>query len=81
MTTNTNRLYRSKDDKMITGLCGGIAEQYNLDPGIVRILTLLMILFTFPLGLVAYFVAALIIPSEGETENIDQSTLEDVDEE
>lgn len=80
MTQNTDskRLHRSNDDKMVTGLCGGIAETYDLDPSLVRILALLAIIFTFPVGLIAYFLATLIVPSEDEVE-AGQKTLEETE--
>jgi len=79
MTDNRKRVYRSQDDKMITGLCGGIAEAYSFDPSMIRILTLLIVIFTFPIGLVAYFAAALLVPSEDKVNG--QPTLEDVEKE
>jgi phage shock protein PspC (stress-responsive transcriptional regulator) len=67
MTDNSNRkLYRSTDDKMITGLSAGIAEAYDMDPAMVRIIVLLVVIFTFPIGLIAYLVAAMVVPSENE---------------
>lgn len=69
MTDNRDRLYRSSDDKMITGLCGGIAEVYGFDPSMVRLLTLLVVIFTFPIGLIAYFAGALIVPKEEDVED------------
>lgn len=54
------KLYRSRSNRMICGVCGGIAEYFNLDPSIVR---LLFVLFGCTgTGIVAYVVAAIIIP-------------------
>jgi phage shock protein C len=57
------RLYRSNRNKMICGVCGGIAEYINIDPTIVR---LLWVVFSFAggAGLLAYIIAAIIIPVE-----------------
>lgn len=55
------RLYRSVNDKKICGVCGGIAEYTNLDPSLVRIITLLLC-FSGGVGVMAYFIAALVIP-------------------
>ena len=60
-----NRLYRSESDRMIAGVCGGIAEVYDLDPSLVRLATLIFVLSAGS-GLIAYLVAWLIIPSESE---------------
>ncbi len=57
------KLYRSERDKMIAGVCGGIADYYNVDANIVRLLTVVLSLFTGA-GVVAYIVAAAILPKE-----------------
>jgi phage shock protein C len=57
------RLYRSKTNKIIAGVCGGIAEYSNIDPTIVRLLWLLFSLI-WGTGLVAYIIAWIIIPEE-----------------
>jgi|APHM01.1.fsa_nt_gi Putative stress-responsive transcriptional regulator len=58
------RLYRSEDDKMLGGVCGGIAEVYEFDPALVRLITLLLILSGItPL---IYIVAWIVIPSKSE---------------
>lgn len=54
------KLYRSVKDKMICGVCGGIAEYFNIDPTIVRLICLIFA-FSGP-GLLVYIIAALIIP-------------------
>jgi phage shock protein C len=54
------RLYRSSRNKMICGVCQGLAEYMNIDPTIVR---LLWVIFAFSgIGLFAYIVAAIIMP-------------------
>ena len=57
------KLYRSKSDKKIAGVCGGLAVYLGLDITVVRLLCVLACLFT-GIGLVAYIVAAVIIPEE-----------------
>ena len=60
--TSPRRLLRSRD-RVLAGVCGGLAEYFELDPTLVRILTALIILFSgFITGLIVYLVAALIIP-------------------
>lgn len=56
------RLYRSETSRMICGVCGGIADYIHIDPTIVRLL--FAILGFTGTGIVAYLVAAIIIPSE-----------------
>ncbi len=58
------RLYRKKRNAMICGVCAGMGEYIGLDPTILR---LIWALFGCTLvGIVAYFVAALIIPNDPE---------------
>lgn len=56
------RLYKSSSNYMICGVCGGIAEYFNLDPTLVR---LAWVLFSClgGSGVLAYIVAAIIIPN------------------
>lgn len=64
------RLYRSEDDRILGGVCGGIAEVYDLDPTLVRLATALLVLGTGA-GLFVYLIAWLIMPAESELENHD----------
>ena len=56
------KLYRSNTNKKIAGVCGGVAEYFNIDPTIVRLAVAFCVLFA-GFGLLAYIVAALVIPS------------------
>jgi len=53
-------LYRSRRNRIIAGVCGGIGEYFNIDPIIVRILAIVIPGF----GWFAYFICAIIIPNE-----------------
>ena len=57
------RIYRSRTDKKIFGICGGIGEAYDIDPNIVRIVAVFLCFLTglVPL-IVTYIVARLILP-------------------
>jgi phage shock protein C len=59
------RLYRSRDDRMIAGVAGGLAEYLGLDPSLVRIGWAILIL-AGGLGLVIYIIMAIIVPEEPE---------------
>lgn len=59
------RLYRSRKDSMIGGVCAGIADYLNVDPTIVRIITVILA-FSAGFGVVPYFALWLIIPEEPE---------------
>ena len=56
------KLYRSKTNKMLAGVCGGLGEYTNLGPTIVRLIAVLIGLSGA--GLVAYLVCAVIIPEK-----------------
>jgi PspC domain. len=59
------RLYRSVRNKMICGVCQGIAEYINLDPTIVRLLWVLLSLWG-GVGIILYIAAAIIMPVKPE---------------
>lgn len=54
------RLYRSRKDKMLAGICGGLAEYFAVDPSLVRIACVLLCLYAGT-GLLVYILAAIII--------------------
>jgi len=57
------RLYRSRKDKILGGVCGGIAEYFNTDPTIVRILWVLLSLAD-GIGILLYIAMWIIVPQE-----------------
>ena len=57
------RLYKSYVNSMVCGVCGGIAEYFNVDPTLVRLLWVLITCASFGTGIIAYIIAAIIIPS------------------
>lgn len=59
-----DRLYRSRDDRMLAGVAGGLAEYWGADPSLVRVIWALLVLFTGGLALVIYIVMAIVIPEE-----------------
>ena len=62
------KLYKIEQGRVFCGVCGGIAEYLNLDHNIVRLLAVLISVFTavFPM-FIAYIVMACIIPAKSET--------------
>jgi phage shock protein C len=56
------RLYRSPDDRMLAGVAGGMAETYDMDPALVRVVWTLLIIFTGGVFLILYVVMALVVP-------------------
>lgn len=60
-TKEIKRVYRSKKNKMLAGVCGGIAEYFEVDPVLVRLLFVLLLFMGF-VGIIIYLVAWLLIP-------------------
>ena len=56
------KLYRTRQNKMLAGVCGGIAAYFNMDPTLIRVAWAL--LGATGTGIVAYIICALVIPEE-----------------
>jgi len=57
------KLYRSKDERMIWGICGGMANYFDFDPTIIRVLWVISLFFG-GFGILAYIVLRFVIPLE-----------------
>lgn len=55
-------LYRSRDDRTIAGVCGGIAEYAGLDPALVRLIAVALAVITHGGAILAYVIMALVVP-------------------
>lgn len=58
------RLVRSRDDRWLSGVCGGVAKYLGVDSNLVRLLVVLGTIFGFGSLLVAYVVAWILMPQE-----------------
>ena len=56
------RLYRSSVNYMLTGVCGGIAEYFNIDPTLVRRAWVIFTCASFGAGILAYIISSIVIP-------------------
>jgi len=63
MPQKIKKLYRSRKDRMICGVCGGLGEYLGVDPTIVRILWILFSL-AYGAGILAYILACIVIPEK-----------------
>jgi phage shock protein C len=60
---NPKRLYRSRKESVIAGVCGGIAERYGWEPVLLRVATVMaFFLFAGPLIILAYIIAWMVMP-------------------
>lgn len=57
------RLYKSRENRVLCGVCGGIGEYFNIDPVIVRLL-LVVLCCAGGSGVIGYIIAAIIIPEQ-----------------
>lgn len=57
-------LFRSRDERVIAGVAGGLAERLDLDPALVRIVWLLLVPLTGGFALLVYIVMAIVVPDE-----------------
>ena len=64
------KLYRSNSNRMLAGVCAGVAEYFNIDPTVVRVIWAVTSLFAF-VGVVAYAVCAFVIPEKPDTDIVD----------
>lgn len=58
------RLYRSRNDRMISGLCAGLGKYIGLDPTVVRLIFAITAIFLFPMPIIIYLVMMLVVPEE-----------------
>lgn len=63
MNVEQKKLYRSRSKRMICGVCGGVGEYLNIDPTVIRLLWVVLSFVGFS-GVIAYIIAAIIIPEE-----------------
>ncbi len=60
------KFYRSKKKRVIAGICGGLAEYFEIDPIIVRLLALILVL-SLGAGFIAYIIAWIVVPEEPDS--------------
>ncbi len=61
---NGKRLYKIREGKKLEGVCGGIAEYFNVDPTLIRLGWALLTACTVGTGIVAYIVCAIVVPEK-----------------
>jgi len=71
------RLYRSKSDRMIWGVCGGLAKYFDMDSTVVRIIAVLLLLVGVAPAVIAYIIMAIVIPAEGSQTTQPKDTVKE----
>jgi phage shock protein PspC (stress-responsive transcriptional regulator) len=80
MSNNYKRLYRSRDDRMIAGVCGGLGEYFDIDPTLVRLIFVFGAFITGSGLFWAYLIMMLIVPEEpAASESVVTTSAEDVE--
>jgi phage shock protein PspC (stress-responsive transcriptional regulator) len=64
------RLYRSKTQRMLGGVCGGIGEHIDVDPTVIRLVWAVLTLLSVGIGIIAYIIAWIIVPEEGTVDDV-----------
>lgn len=72
------RLYKSSTDKIIDGVCGGIADYFDMDPSIVRLICVATA-FAGGSGVILYIIAAIILPRDVEIKGVYQESYKDTE--
>ncbi len=67
MNNDYRELRKSTTNKTLCGVCGGIGEYFKVDPTVIRLLWILISLGSFGVGVIGYFIAAVVIP-EGKSD-------------
>ncbi len=67
MANPPKKLYRSRSDRMLAGVCGGLGEYLNIDSTLVRLITVLLTIW-FPFLVFAYFILFIVVPREPEVQ-------------
>lgn len=64
MNNEPKKLYRSRTNKMIAGVCGGLADYFKVDPTVMRLIAVLLLVFTGGAAFLAYIILWIVVPEE-----------------
>lgn len=62
------KLYRSRTDKMVAGVCGGLGKYLGIDPTLIRLIFALLVFFGVGSGILIYLVLMIVVPLEPEAD-------------
>ena len=71
------RLYRSRSNRILAGVCGGLAVYFDMDPTIVRLIAVLTLFIGFFPSVIAYIVLAIVVPSQDSTTKQPEETVKE----
>jgi phage shock protein PspC (stress-responsive transcriptional regulator) len=67
------RLYRSKNERMLGGVCAGLGEHFDIDPTVIRLVWAVITVLSIGTGVLVYIIAWILIPEE-ESGSSEQKT-------
>ncbi len=70
------KLYRSEKDKMIGGVCGGLAQYFSIDVTIIRVLFALIVIYGGS-GLILYIILWIVVPTESQIKVASQEVIKE----
>ena len=68
-------LYRTHQGRMVAGVCSGLGEYFGVDPNLIRVIFLVLTVFTAGVGVLIYLLAWIVIPEEGEKTSIAENMI------
>ena len=71
----TKKLLRTRDGRLVAGVCSGIGDYLGVDANVIRLIFALITVFTAGLGILLYLVAWVVLPEEGEPTSIAEKMI------
>ncbi len=71
----SKRLVRTRDGRIVAGVCSGIGEYFGVDANLVRVIVAVLTIFTGGFGALAYLAAWVVVPEEGEKSSIAENLV------
>ena len=72
---SSKTLVRTRDGRIVAGVCSGLAEYFGLDANLIRVIVAVLTVFTGGVGALAYLAAWVVIPEEGEKSSIAENMV------
>ena len=68
-------LVRRREGRILAGVCAGLADYFNVDVNLIRLIVAVVAVFTGGVGVLAYLVAWVVVPEEGEKTSIAENVV------
>jgi phage shock protein C len=75
MTNGSKPLVRTREGRLVAGVCSGLGEHFNVDPNLIRLIFALLTVFSLGLGALVYLAGWALIPEEGEKSSIAENFI------